>query len=160
MPDRCRRNENNVEKEIRKLDRLGKRGHGEMEKGKKVIVCDDSSFVRRKLTDLLKTMNCEVYEASDGGEVVGVCREVNPDIIFMDIIMPETNGLDALIEIRKFNQQVKIIMLSSFGTATNLLQALKCGANDFVQKPYTTEQIAKIIASDHNENAGNADGTN
>ena len=117
------------------------------EKKTKILICDDSSLIRKQLKDLLISMNCEVVEAVNGLEVVGIFKEVEPDVVFMDIVMPEADGLEALKNIKAYNQEAKVIMLSSVGTSTKLVQALKNGAIDFIQKPYTTEQISKVITN-------------
>lgn len=111
----------------------------------KILICDDSSLIRKKLKDLLISMDCEVVEAVDGLQVVDIFKEVQPDVVFMDIVMPKADGLEALKHIRAYDQEAKVIMLSSVGTSTKLVQALKNGAIDFIQKPYTTEQISKVI---------------
>ena len=64
----------------------------------------------------------------------------------MDIVMPEVDGLEALKNIKMYDKEAKVVMLSSVGTSAKLVQALKNGAMDFIQKPYTTEQIEKIVA--------------
>jgi len=115
------------------------------ERKPKILICDDSSLIRKQLKDLLISMNCEVVEAVNGLEVVGIFKETQPDVVFMDIVMPVADGLDALKNIKAYNQDAKVIMLSSVGTSTKLVQALKSGAMDFIQKPYTTEQISKVI---------------
>ena len=116
------------------------------EKKTKILICDDSSLIRKQLKDLLTKMDCEVIEAVNGKEVVDIFKEVQPDVVFMDIVMPEADGLEALKNIKIYNQDAKVIMLSSIGTSTKLVQALKSGAMDFIQKPYTSEQISKVVA--------------
>ena len=116
------------------------------QKKTKILVCDDSSLIRKQLKDLLVTMDCEVFEAANGRIVVEVFKEVKPDVVFMDIVMPEVDGLEALKNIKMYDKEAKVVMLSSVGTSAKLVQALKNGAMDFIQKPYTTEQIEKIVA--------------
>lgn len=112
----------------------------------KVLICDDSLLVRKKLRDILAEMDCEVIEASDGKMVVDVYKYNKPDLVFMDIVMPEADGLEALQRLRQLDPEAKVVMLSSAGTSSKLIEALKSGAMDFIQKPYSVEQIAKAIA--------------
>ncbi|SEP13191.1 MULTISPECIES: response regulator [Propionispora] len=112
----------------------------------KVLICDDSLLVRKKLRDILAEMDCEVIEASDGKMVVDVYKYNKPDLVFLDIVMPEADGLTALQRLREQDPEAKVIMLSSAGTSSKLIEALKGGAMDFIQKPYSVEQIAKAIA--------------
>jgi len=117
----------------------------EAKKGK-VLICDDSLLVRKKLKDVLAQIGCEVVEASNGKEVVEIYQSSRPNIVFMDIVMPEADGLAALRNIKAIDSKAKVIMLSSVGTSEKLIQALKNGATDFIQKPYNVEQIADIVA--------------
>lgn len=115
----------------------------------KVLICDDSTLVRKKLRELLEIIQCEVLEASSGMEAVELFKEHKPDIVFMDIVMPDMDGLEALRSIREHDQTARVIMISSVGTSEKVLEALKCGAVDFLQKPYDKEQIHKAIHSSH-----------
>ncbi|HWR08802.1 response regulator [Sporomusa sp.] len=110
-----------------------------------VLICDDSMLVRKKLRDLLEEMHCQVYEAKNGIECVAIFKSQKPGIVFMDIVMPELDGLEALKQIRELDKCAKIIMLSSTGTSAKVLEALKYGATDFIQKPYNKDQIAKAV---------------
>jgi two-component system chemotaxis response regulator CheY len=112
----------------------------------KVLICDDSLLVRKKLKDILTAMDCEVFEAGNGKEAFQAFRSNQPDVVFMDIVMPEADGFEALENIKTYDKTAKVIMLSSTGTSSKLVKALKSGAIDFIQKPYTVEQIAKIIS--------------
>lgn len=111
-----------------------------------VLICDDSLLIRKKLRDLLESNNCKVLEAQNGLECVEVYRQTKPAAVFMDIVMPQADGLQALRQIKKFDPQAKVIMLSSTGTATKLVEALKGGAVDFIQKPYEKDQILNALA--------------
>ena len=111
----------------------------------KVLICDDSMLIRKKLRATLEEMHCQVYEAKNGLECVELFKLHTPNTIFLDIVMPELNGLETLKQIKQYDKNARVIMLSSAGTSPRLLEALKHGATDFIQKPYTNEQIAKAI---------------
>lgn len=113
----------------------------------KVMICDDSLLVRKKLRELLEELGCDVCEAGNGAEAVELYREMRPGIVFMDIVMPQVDGLTALRMIKEIDSSARVIILSSAGTSGKLLEALKTGASDFIQKPYTREQIAKTVSA-------------
>lgn len=116
------------------------------ENQKVALICDDSLLVRKKLKELLEGCGCtKIIEASNGQEAVELYQVHKPDIVFLDIIMPVLDGLGALEKIKTFDERANVIMVSSAGTKTNLMDALKVGANDFIQKPYDKDQIAKLI---------------
>ncbi|TWH52068.1 response regulator [Sporomusa sp. KB1] len=110
-----------------------------------VLICDDSMLIRKKLRATLEAMHCQVYEAKNGLECVEMFKLHTPNTVFLDIVMPELDGLEALKQIKQCDKSARVIMLSSTGTAKKLLEALKNGATDFIQKPYTKDQIAKAI---------------
>lgn len=117
-----------------------------MESKLKILIVDDSLLVRKKLTKELENQGCEVLEAKNGKEAVMTFLRHQPDGVFMDIVMPEIGGIEALQTIREIDRSANVIMLSSAGTSGKLVEALKRGAADFIQKPYTEEQIAKALA--------------
>ncbi|MCB2355587.1 response regulator [Clostridium estertheticum] len=112
----------------------------------KILVCDDSMLIRKKLKELLKSCGCNnILEASNGQEAVDSYKENNPDLVFMDIIMPFKNGIEAVKEIIEFDNDAKVVMASSAGTKEHVKVAIKAGAFEFVQKPWEKEQINKIL---------------
>ncbi len=112
----------------------------------KALICDDSILVRKKLTDILKSAGITaIYEATNGIQAVEQYKEHTPDITFMDIVMPEKTGLEALEDIKKINPDAKVVMASTIGTQSNLTAAIKAGAFDFLQKPVQDEDIYKIL---------------
>lgn len=112
----------------------------------KVLICDDSVLVRKKLADILKTAGItEIAEAKDGVQAVEQFKATNPDLTFMDIVMPEKTGIEALEEIKQYNPAAKVVMASTIGTQSNLTAAIKAGAFDFLQKPIQEEDIYKIL---------------
>ncbi|MBW9172013.1 response regulator [Clostridium estertheticum] len=112
----------------------------------KILVCDDSMLIRKKLKELLKSCGCNnILEASNGQEAVDSYKANNPDLVFMDIIMPFKNGIEAVKEIIEFDSDAKVVMASSAGTKEHVKVAIKAGAFEFVQKPWEKEQINKIL---------------
>ncbi|MBE6098373.1 response regulator [Schwartzia succinivorans] len=118
-----------------------------MEKKLKILITDDSQLLRKKLRAELEGLGCEVIEAENGKEAVMKDLQEKPDGIFLDIVMPEVGGIEALQVIREVNPEIPVIMLSSAGTPQKLMETLKMGALDFIQKPYTSEQIKKALAA-------------
>ena len=114
--------------------------------GVKVLICDDSVFARRKLKDYLNSIGFQdVLEATDGEAAVEQYKENRPDIVFMDIVMPKKDGVEAVGDIIKINPDAKIIMTSSVGTQDYLKDSIKAGACDFVQKPLENDKITNAI---------------
>ena len=111
----------------------------------RILISDDSRLLRKKLREELEKLNCEVTEAANGKEAIMKDLEDEPDGVILDIVMPEVGGIEALQVIREVSPDVPIVMLSSAGTPQKLMQTLKMGAIDFIQKPYTKEQIVKAV---------------
>ncbi|MBO5448683.1 MAG: response regulator [Ruminococcus sp.] len=112
----------------------------------KVLICDDSMFARKKLNMTLSSFGVkDIFEAADGEEAVEKYKEHQPDVVFMDIIMPKITGIDALKEIMAINPDAKIVMASSVGTQGHLKEALKAGAADFLQKPIADDDAKTIL---------------
>ena len=112
----------------------------------KILICDDSMLMRKKLKDSLNLCGSfDILEATDGQKAVDTYKENNPNLVFMDIVMPVKDGIQAVSEIKAFDENAKIIMASSSGTKGNLKRAIEAGAFEFIQKPWEQEQIAKII---------------
>lgn len=113
---------------------------------KKILICDDSMTVRKKLNNLIRDLgDYDVLEAKDGRKAVSFYRSFQPDMVFMDIMMPVESGLEATEEIIGEFPEAKIVMLSSVGTKSNLKKALEVGAMDFIQKPFDKEKLSKVI---------------
>ncbi|SFH53199.1 two-component system, chemotaxis family, response regulator CheY [Pseudobutyrivibrio sp. OR37] len=115
--------------------------------GKKILVCDDSVLARKQLMDAVKEIsNGAVFiEGKNGAEAVELYKSEKPDLVFMDIVMPEKDGNTALSEIREFDKDALIIIVSSVGTQDQLKKAIQLGAKDFIQKPFEKNQIQEII---------------
>lgn len=117
-----------------------------MENQLRVLICDDSVLIRKKLRSTLEKCKCkEVFEAENGNVAVELVKAQNPDLIFMDIVMPDKDGIEALKEIMEINPRAKVVMASSVGTNEHLKKALENGAFDFIQKPITLESVTNLI---------------
>ena len=115
--------------------------------GKKILVCDDSVLARKQLMDAVKEIatGAVFIEGKNGVEAVDLYKSEKPDLVFMDIVMPEKDGTTALSEIREFDNEAVIIIVSSVGTQEQLKKAIQLGAKDFIQKPFEKNQIKEII---------------
>lgn len=112
----------------------------------KVLITDDAAFMRMQLKDILTKLNLDVIgETANGKEAIQKCKDLQPDLITMDITMPEMDGVDAVKEIRSINPNVKIIMCSAMGQQSMVMDAIKAGANDFIVKPFTPERIKEAV---------------
>ena len=112
----------------------------------RVLVCDDSVMVQKKMSLLLKENGyVNLYEAKDGQAAVDTYKQVEPHIVFMDIVMPIKTGVDALAEIIEFDPSAKVVMASSIGTQSNLKEAIEKGAYDFLQKPIEDTSVLKLL---------------
>jgi two-component system chemotaxis response regulator CheY len=112
----------------------------------KVLVCDDSILARKQLKDIIASNGTPVfYEATDGQSAIDMYKQVKPDIVFLDIVMPKKDGNIAIEEIISFDPDATIIICSSVGTQSLLKCALEAGAKDFVQKPIDPEQVLEIM---------------
>ncbi|MBE5904798.1 MAG: response regulator [Pseudobutyrivibrio sp.] len=114
---------------------------------KKILICDDSVLARKQLMDAVKEIadGAIFLEGRNGAEAIELYKKEKPDIVFMDIVMPEKDGNEALSEIKAFDQDAVIIIVSSVGTQDQLKKAIQLGAKDFIQKPFEKNQISEII---------------
>ena len=114
----------------------------------KILVGDDSILARKQLKDMILSFGKPSFlDAKNGAEAVEIACKEKPDLIFLDLVMPVTNGIEAIGEIKKDFPEADIIVVSSVGTQTQLKNTISNGASDFVQKPIKLELIKKIITS-------------
>jgi len=114
----------------------------------KVLVGDDSILARKQVKDVLLSLEItDVIEAVNGQDVIDKYRENQPDIVFIDIVMPIKDGATAIGEIVKEFPKAEIIVISSVGTQTTLKKAIENGAKDFIQKPINPDKIKEILIS-------------
>ena len=112
----------------------------------KILICDDSILARKQLKDALTDAGlCNFVEAKDGQAAVDCYKEEHPDIVFLDIVMPVIDGIEAVKQIIAFDKDATIIMVSSIGTQGQIKSAIMEGAKDFIQKPFVNSQIVKVV---------------
>jgi two-component system chemotaxis response regulator CheY len=116
-------------------------------KMKKVLVVDDAAFMRITIKNMLSKNGFEIAgEAENGLQAIQKCSELKPDIITLDITMPEVSGIDALREIMKINPQTAVIMVSAMGQESMVKEAVMLGAKGFVVKPFKEEVIMAALS--------------
>lgn len=114
---------------------------------KRVLVVDDAAFMRITIKNLLSKNGFEIAgEAENGAQAILKCNELQPDIITMDITMPEVSGIDALKEIMKARPQTVVIMVSAMGQEGMVKEAVMLGAKGFVVKPFKEEIIMAALS--------------
>jgi len=106
-----------------------------------ILVVDDEEGIRRSLGDILEDEGYEVQTAETGREALRLAREENPDLIFLDIWLPDIDGMEVLEELKKANPQVPVVMISGHGTVELAVKATKIGAYDFLEKPLTLDRV-------------------
>jgi len=114
---------------------------------RKILVCDDSSFMRTHIKNMVTKNGFEVIgEASDGIEAVIKYKELKPDVVTMDITMPNLSGIDALKQIIKIDPNAKIVMLSAMGQEEMVKESILSGARNFIVKPFAEADLIKVIS--------------
>ena len=116
------------------------------EKMKRILVVDDASFMRLAIKTLLENNGFTVEgEASNGMEAIEKYKLLKPDVVTLDITMPEMTGLDALKEIISYDPKAKVIMVSAMGQENMIREAIMYGAKTFIVKPYKDDHVIKTI---------------
>ena len=112
----------------------------------RVMLVDDASFMRMMLKNILIGSGYEVIgEAENGAKAVEQYKALKPDLVIMDIIMPEMGGIDAVREIIKGNPTAKILMCSSMGQQSLVVEAIQAGAKDFIVKPFQPSNVLEAV---------------
>ena len=114
----------------------------------KILCVDDAAFMRMMVKNTL-TQNgyTDVEEASDGLQAVEKYDEIHPDLVIMDITMPNMDGLEALKAIRSKDPNANVVMCSAMGQEAMVVEAIKAGAKDFIVKPFKPDRIVKTVSS-------------
>lgn len=111
----------------------------------KILIVDDAEFLRVRISKMLTADGFEVVEAENGLKAIEAYQANHPDMVLMDITMPEMDGLSALKELRKIDPAAKVIMLTALGQESVVLEAVKSGARDFIVKPFERDRVLSAI---------------
>lgn len=113
---------------------------------KKILIVDDAVFMRMKLKDILEKNGYTVVgEAENGKEAFEKYKATMPDLVTMDITMPEVDGLEALKMIKEYDSAAKVVMCSAMGQQGMVMDAIRAGALDFIVKPFDTDRVIKAV---------------
>ena len=112
----------------------------------KILVVDDAAFMRNILRNILTRNGYEVIEAKNGVELLQMYQEHHPDLVTLDITMPEMNGLTALKKLREIDPSAKVVMCSAMGQQAMVMEAVQNGAKDFLVKPFNAERVLETVA--------------
>jgi two-component system, chemotaxis family, chemotaxis protein CheY len=111
-----------------------------------VLICDDAIFMRTMLGNILRQAGFEVVgEAQTGAEAVERYQQLKPDLVTMDIVMPDMGGIDAVREIMQEFPDAKILMCSAMGQQALVIEAIQAGARDFVVKPFQPSRVLEAV---------------
>lgn len=112
----------------------------------RVLIVDDAAFMRMLLKDILIKNGYQIAgEAPNGYKAIEMYKSEKPDVVTMDITMPEMDGIQALKEIRAFDPSAKVIMCSAMGQQGMVMDAIKAGARDFIVKPFQAERVLESV---------------
>ena len=113
----------------------------------KILVVDDAGFMRKMVqTHLSKAGYTSFVEGEDGQRAVALYQEEKPDLVIMDITMPNMDGIQALRQIKSTNPEAKIVMCSAMGQESMVMEAIKLGALDFIVKPFKQDRIIQTVS--------------
>ena len=113
---------------------------------KNILICDDAAFMRMMIKDILSKNGYNVVgEAENGAKAVEKYAELKPDLVLMDITMPEVDGIAALKKIKGADPNAMIIMCSAMGQQAMVIEAIQGGAKDFIVKPFQPERVLEAV---------------
>jgi len=114
--------------------------------GKNILICDDAAFMRMMIKDILTKNGYNVVgEAENGAIAVDKYNELKPDLVLMDITMPEMDGIQALKSIRSNDANSNVIMCSAMGQQAMVIEAIQSGAKDFIVKPFQADRVLEAV---------------
>lgn len=109
------------------------------------LIVDDSAFARQRLKKMMDTLSCAFSEAATGIEAISLYQQIRPDLVLMDIVMPDLEGVEAMRSIHALDPDACVIMTSSLSHQEKVDEALAAGAKGFISKPVTQEKLQKAI---------------
>ena len=116
------------------------------DKSLNILICDDSILSRRQMKNMLTSIpNCNIVEAENGEVAVQKYKQNKIDIVFLDLVMPVKDGIATATELKAYDSDVYMIVVSSVGTQQSIKKALSAGVKDFVQKPIDKTQLMRIV---------------
>lgn len=114
---------------------------------KRILIVDDTLFMRVKLRGLLEKSGYQVVgEGANGREAVEKYKELRPDIVLLDITMPEMDGISALKEIKAFDAKATVVMVSALGQESFVMEAIRSGARNYLVKPFEENKFQEVLA--------------
>lgn len=115
--------------------------------GQTVLIVDDAAFMRMMIKDILTRNGYEVVGEAENGEIaIEKFKELKPDLVTMDITMPEMDGITAVKEIKKINSKAIVIMCSAMGQQAMVIDAIQAGAKDFIVKPFQPDRVIEAVS--------------
>ena len=112
----------------------------------KVMICDDAAFMRMMIKDILTKNGYNVVgEAENGIKAVEKYNETKPDLVLMDITMPEMDGIQALKKIKEADAGALVIMCSAMGQQAMVIESIQSGAKDFIVKPFQADRVLEAV---------------
>lgn len=113
----------------------------------RVMIVDDAMFMRLTLKKIVESEGFEVIaEASNGAEAVTLYKTEKPDLVLMDITMPDMDGIEALKQIHEYDNNAEVIMISALGQQNKIVQAIESGAKNFIVKPFEERKIREVLS--------------
>ncbi|MBQ6440990.1 MAG: response regulator [Lachnospiraceae bacterium] len=113
---------------------------------KNILICDDAAFMRMMIKDILTKNGYNIAgEAENGAKAVEKYNETKPDLVLMDITMPEMDGIQALKKIKEGDPNATVIMCSAMGQQAMVIEAIQSGAKDFIVKPFQAERVLEAV---------------
>ena len=113
---------------------------------KNILICDDAAFMRMMIKDILTKNGYNIVgEAENGAKAVEKYNELKPDLVLMDITMPEMDGIEALKKIKSGDPNASIIMCSAMGQQAMVIESIQSGAKDFIVKPFQADRVLEAV---------------